>query len=277
VGPIVSSARWWVSHIQDEWPGAAVREQADLVLVESTRLAALCSATSAVEIDHELGDAHLEWVEALTKRQAWASEVANSLSCCGRADTPELEALRGSTADAVSAAAENVQKAAAKYGPLTTADRGYRISNERLEVSLLVPPAWTVARNDTQMALIADPSLQVGSADGIGPDESNLGTGVRVRRLRKSEGWTLESAVDQAKSALSNLGSERSRRALTVDGAPATELLLVPPDEKWVTRLVVAGPGGSAYFIEMGCPKTFDDACGSRFRQILEGVQLGGQ
>ncbi|MBI2965787.1 MAG: hypothetical protein HYY34_06275 [Chloroflexi bacterium] len=275
MGPIMSAAQWWVSHTQDGWPGATARGQADLVLVESTRLGVLCTATSAVDIDYELGGAHLEWVEALTKRQAWASEVANSLSCCGRADSPELEALRRSAADAMSAAATKVQDAAARYGPLATAASGYRISNERLELSLMAPSAWAVARNDTQMALIADPSLQLQKAEGFGLDESNLGTGVRIRRLRKSGGWTLEGAVDQAKSALANLGSERTRRALTVDGAPATELLLVPPDEKWVTRLVVAGAGDSAYFIEMGCPKTFDDACASRFQEILEGVQLG--
>lgn len=74
---------------------------------------------------------------------------------------------------------------------------------------------------------------------------------------------------------MSSLGSERSRSALTVDGAPAIELLLTPGDDKWVTRLVVAGAGDSAYFIEMGCPKIFDGTCALRFSEILEGIRLG--
>lgn len=276
-GPIVNAAQSWVMLTEDKWSGATTREQADLVLVESTRLGVLCTATSAVDIDRELRDAHLSWVGALTARQAWASEVANALGCCGRADTLELEALRGSTADAVFAAATRVEETAAKYGPLPAASIEYRISNERLEIRVIVPPGWVVARNDTQLALIADRSIQLETDMGFGVDESNLGTGVRIRRLRKSADWTLEGAVDQAKAALSNLGSERSRRALTLDGALATELLLVPQDEQWATRLVVAGADDSAYFFEMGCPRTFDDACGGRFQEILEDVHFGRQ
>jgi hypothetical protein len=277
IGPISESVLLWTAETDRAWPGAVPAIHAELLRLESARLAVLCTATSGVEPDYVLKPAHGAWVESLHARQRWASEAAHGLGCCGNGATAEIDALRTAAATQLKAAAAGLASAAGERGVAPVADHSYEIVNERLAIGLNVPPGWVVARNDTQIALMAPYALQVNAAPGLGVDGSNMGTGVRVRRLRKQAGWTLEGAADQAKAALAGLGQETSRRAVTAGGEPAIELLLEATGVEWTTRLVTVGAGDYAYFIELGCPRGHVDLCRPGFESVLAGLTFRPQ
>lgn len=272
IGPITRAVSRWTTETERGWPGAVPLLQAELLRVESPRLAALCTATSAIVPDYVLREAHGRWAAALHARQQWASEAAHALGCCGTAATPEADALRKATAAQIEAAVVSLASSVAGYGGGFSVHAGYQIEGSRLAIGVSVPAGWIVGRNDTQVALIAPNQLQLASREGLGVDGSSLGTGVRIRRLRKQAGWTLASAVDQAKTALVGLGQETRRRELAVGGQGAVELVLEAPGASWTTRVVVVGARDYAYFIELGCPALLADPCGPAFDSVLAGL-----
>jgi hypothetical protein len=274
LGPVVEAVRFWTERTDKQWSSATTEAQVEILLSESSRLATLCTATSGVEPDYLFRDAHAGWVSALEARQAWASEVAHSLACCATASTAPLNALREHTSRRLSEAAEGLRAVAAGHGVAFGSHGPYQVVNERLRVTVTVPEGWVVARNDTQVALVAGQSLQLEGPEGLGVDGAGLGTGVRIRRLRKQADWSLDGAVEQAKAALSALGDERARRTIELGGEQASELLLVAAQGGWVTRLVIASAGEFAYFIEMGCPPAFETACQTAFDDFSAGLEL---
>lgn len=145
---------------------------------------------------------------------------------------------------------------------------------ERGRVTLVVPEGWIVSRADSQSVLLAPLDLQNPGLKGLGLAREGYGTALRVRRIRNAPGWTLSDAVENLRPLLIEYGVVRAERSIRVDGYQGVQQRIVDPGLDWVTRLDIVLAGEFTFFIEMGCPESFDDECAAALERFEERVRL---
>jgi hypothetical protein len=105
---------------------------------------------------------------------------------------------------------------------------------------------------------------QAPNLSGLGPESWDMGTGVRVRRLRNPGVVTAEEATQKFSALVTRQGSIASTLNINIGGLPALRHELATING-WAASMSVVVAGEFTYFIETGCVPAKVGSC--------EGVQ----
>lgn len=152
-----------------------------------------------------------------------------------------------------------VEELAARYEfdlPLT---RNFQtLESSVLSIDILLRPGWLVARNDSQVLLTPPSQFQV--PNEIGPADWQVGTAVRIARVRNGENWNHEAAFDIGKAVLSLTSPPETSSDLDqIDGRSVRRHQIPVAGSNWTFVIDVIIDPDHTYFVQAGCPTAIAD------------------
>ena len=243
----------------------SVREQSEQIQALATRMTLACDAVSIIELvppEATVFDANLRRV--ISERHAWVSSAVNDLNN-GLGISEAVEARNRVTFIELSRVSNEADVLAGEHG--ITPVELLRYTNEPLGISLDLPLGWVVSADGLSPVLMAPFAQNLSALPGLGPDRWQLGTAIRVRRLRNSEPIDAQQAGERFKSIIERQGPVERVEEVSLEGNPALLHILAPEQADWSATVTVLVLGDFTYFVETGCPATLPGAC-----EAVEGV-----
>ena len=147
------------------------------------------------------------------------------------------------------------------------------VSSTILGLSLETPAGWVVVDSSGQIIVLSSGDTRQLLPDSLGPRQWDLGSALRIRRLRNPPAMDLNAAETRARTLLGGLGSMRGERAVMFAGMSAVEQVRVDEATDWQVKVVIAVRGEFTYLFESGYPAQ-DSGVAAEFDQALASVKF---
>lgn len=261
--PVVEHMSAWNSEFVAGWsPELAYSQQARALDMLGGRVAIACSAAAQfrnVPLEALGFDALLR--DTARVRHAWVDAAANGLKCCDNAVSPDIDTGNTNTSAMVSSLLTSAESLIDEYD--VTVPSMQWLIDPALGIEIAGEEGWMISADGISPVLHAPAAMNRRDVTGLGPERWQLGTAVRVRRLRNPESMTTEEASSRFNALVTQQGSVGSVAEVAVSGITALRHNLSPELESWSASVTVFVDGEFTYFIETGCPTEVARACES--------------
>lgn len=258
--PLIEYMELWNASFNGAWADSlSSREQAERVQVISTRMTLACDAVSVIEeVPPEAAEFDTQMRQAIRDRHAWIMSAADDLNSDNEI-SPDTDAENEASLTQLFDLSNSAAVLTGEYGVSPGEQRRY--VNEAIAIELDLPEGWVASADGLSPVLMAPFEQNLEMLSGLGPDQWQLGTAIRVRRLRNSEPINAQEASERFNSVVERQGPVASTEETSVDGNPALRHTLDPEDGNWQATVTVIVAGDFTYFVETGCPVTVAGAC----------------
>lgn len=273
--PVAALGDDWIRWADSRLAAAtATGDVAAALRTHAVRLWELCSAAALLPDVPEATPAAQSFRAALLERNAWLGAAAEQLRCCGFAAVMGLGQRQQASTGAMESARKGLEALAAAYGVARGAlPVRKEVSSTILGLSLETPAGWVVVDSSGQIIVLSSGDTRQLLPDSLGPRQWDLGSALRIRRLRNPPAMDLNAAETRARTLLGGLGSMRGERAVMFAGMSAVEQVRVDEATDWQVKVVIAVRGEFTYLFESGYPAQ-DSGVAAEFDQALASVKF---
>ncbi len=259
--PVVNHVVDWNDAFNSEWSASLKpSEQAEVLQVLGSRASLACDAVARianVPIEAAGFDALLR--EAIRVRHAWAGSAIEQLVCCGNGVSTETDIGNSDTLKVV--AQLPVESAALIQQYDASTRESLMLSDSAIGIEVAVEVGWLISADGLSPLLLAPFELNRPDRSGLGPERWQIGSAVRIRRLRNPEPITALQASSRFTALVTQQGSVAMTEETSVGGVAALRHILSPEHQLWSSAVTVLVAGDFTYFVETGCPSDVTGAC----------------
>lgn len=261
--PIVEHMTSWSDEFNSDWASDLSEfEQAKKLQVFGSRASFACDAVAHIDaVPPEATGFDSQLREAIRVRHAWVTLAIAELNCCENAITEETDIGNYNTSSLVAEIPDAVSDIVQQYS-VPRPDTG-NIFIESIGVELEPSDGWFLSGSSLSPVLIAPFELNGQDISGLGPERWQLGTAIRIRRLRNPEPLDVSESSSRFEAIITRQGRVDSSSEITLAGISAVQHVLQPVHESWEATVTVLVDGDFTYFVEWGCPGDIQGACDS--------------
>ena len=276
LAPVIRRVDHFTAKLDSAWYAAdSERDFVTVLFDESRRLWLLCGAVAVAAPG--LVNTHPVLTSLrtlLSERQVWLTDRLEVLRT-----TPDSirddDVSRAATSEALKNLTVRIDALAVEAG---VEDRitpvPFTVPNPLLEISLDLPAGWLLIRNRIDIVLAAPPELHTEGVSGLGVPGWNLGTALRIKRLRHEAPWTLSDTEELMDSLLIKFGERVRDETVQVDGLATIARVYDAPEHGWVTFAAATVRDLHTYLFEFGCPSEERVFCESQFLSLIDDVRF---
>lgn len=274
VTPIADALGSYNSAFQEAWVRAtAAEKQAAQLHTYGNLLARLCSAVSQLDIPPEVFTHTVGLSESIRARHSWTIVATDELLCCGNGHTAVLDVGYISTSFAINRAISRLAEYFAAQS-LSQPEGVLRVvTNDRLGFSMEIPLYAVVVRNEIDSLVALDSAQEILDPASFGPVGWNLGSSVRVRRIRNGSDLSVSQAVVEYEAILARFGPFTKTSILDIPDLDELQFTYSLDGESWSGLTIIFVLDGHTYFVEMMCDDSEQDVC-EGLRSSIESIRL---
>ncbi len=258
---VVTYLNHWAITFPEDWSSSlSSGEQVEALQVFGIRLALGCDAVSRISyVPPEASEFDLAMRNALSRAHDRVVVAVDEIASTGDGISPstDLSVHEGSSAvgDLLTVASELMSE------QRVVLSEARRFADEAIGIEATLGEGWVVSADGLSPVLLGSSETNSTGITGLGPERWQLGTAVRVRRLRNSEPIDVQEASSRFGSLISQQGSVDMVEETTFGSTAALRHVLSPTLDNWGASVLVFVEGGFTYFIEAGCSLDVANSC----------------
>ena len=272
VTPVVSHLGVWEAWLNESWALESSHEQrAAMLQLAGIKVAQACDALYFVSlVPPEASDLHAAAVDAAMDRLTWIKQAADSLKEDSTAQPASIEDSAFSISSLLEQIADEISGLEETHNVVKSA--GHTVSDPAIGIQVDLPEGWFAFPESLNFAITAPPALNGDDMASLGPESWQLGTSLRIRRLRGAGEMTPAAASSLFNGLVTQQGSIDASTDTEIDGFPALRHELAVNND-WDASVTVVVVGQFVYFIETGCLVSSVDGC-SGVQALAESIHF---
>lgn len=257
VSPVIDHTLYWEDWLTLQWQdGSSPEETAAILHIIGTKVAQACNSLALIRsMPPETSDLHAAISEATRDRLSWVNDTTTQLKA---GSSPEQITGTSEVVRLLEVASSELEHLIATYPDLGAGE--YSLTDPVLLIEVAMPDGWFASPDNLNLALTAPPVSGGTDLASLGPDSWNLGSSVRIRRLRNAGSLTVEQASSLFNGIVTRQGQIASSEDVEVGGYPAIRHELTTMDA-WNASVTIVIAGEFTYFLETGCLPSVSSGC----------------
>lgn len=274
--PLLDYVAYFTATADSEWSNARdPQEFARTVFAEGRRLWLACNAIANLSAPAPAESIRAAISNALLARREILAKAAGQIqSSTGDAFQPDSN--RSLSSNDLLGLTVLLDVFADSAGlPLPLMPKPFQIVNSLLQLSIEAPAGSILVRNSIDIVVIAPLNLQENGVMGLGPPGWNMGTAMRIRRVRNGGRADLADVRAVVDVLYSRAGELLPESLIEIDGNDGVLRTYRDRDSRWDTLVAAGAIGEVTYLFTAGCPQTRTSECLSFLRDFVDSADFG--